>query len=141
MIAGDGELRSSLEEIVQREKLDNIVHFVGYRKDVREILAAVDIFVHPSLWEGFGLSILEAMAMGKPVIATDVSAIPELVKDGLTGFLVPPNNISGLASAIAALSSDEGLRQKLGQKAKERCLSMFSVENMIKKTLELYDEL
>ena len=140
VIAGDGELRSSLKEIVQRKKLDSVVHFVGYRKDVREILAAVDIFVHPSLWEGFGLSILEAMAMGKPIIATDISAIPELVKDRVTGFLVPPKDISSLAGSIESLSSDEGLRQKLGQKAKERCLSMFSVESMIKKTLKLYDE-
>jgi glycosyltransferase involved in cell wall biosynthesis len=141
LIAGDGELRDSLQHHVSSLRLDGIVAFAGYRTDVPELLAGLDIFVHPSLWEGFGLAILEAMAMARPVIATKVSAIPELVKDGLTGLLVPPADSQSLAQAMLDLSGDELLRQKLGRAAHERWQNLFSVESMVTKTMQLYDTL
>lgn len=141
LIVGDGELKASLQNYVQAKNLDRVIFFTGYRDNIAEILDAVDIFVHPSLWEGFGLAILEAMAMGKPVIATNVSAIPELVEDGMTGFLVPVKDVNSLAKAITKLSSDEDLRKKFGENAMEKWRELFSVDRMVAQTVKLYDEL
>jgi glycosyltransferase involved in cell wall biosynthesis len=141
LIVGDGELKDRLQSHVRREHLDKAVVFTGYKKNVPDILDSIDIFIHPSLWEGFGLSILEAMSMGKPVIATNVSAIPELIEDGVSGLLVPPKDVDSLAGAIIRLSNDESLREQLGQKAKERWKNTFSVDSMVNKTMELYDSL
>jgi glycosyltransferase involved in cell wall biosynthesis len=141
LIVGDGVLRSSLESYVRKEKLDGIIRFTGYRSDVADVLAALDIFVHPSLWEGFGLSILEAMAMGKPVIATNVSAIPELVEDGVTGLLVKTKDSTSLAQAIVTLSLDASLRKKFGQKGQEKFEQQFSTDRMVQQTVNVYKEL
>jgi len=141
VIVGEGALDTQLRRLVQKKGLDGAVRFTGYRTDVAEILDAVDIFVHPSLWEGFGLSILEAMAMGKPVIASRVSAIPELVEDGITGFLVPPTDTGSLARSIVKLAGDTGLRKQCGQKAHERWKTCFSVAAMVDKTATVYENL
>lgn len=141
LIVGDGELKAALQNQVHKKKLDRFIRFTGYRNDVTDVLAALDIFVHPSLWEGFGLSILEAMAMGKPVIATSVSAIPELVEHGVTGILVPPKESESLAWAIARLSHDASTRKVFGQKARETWKRLFSTHSMVKKTDSLYSEL
>jgi len=141
VIVGDGNLKESLKSSVWNKKLDQAVCFTGYCEDVTEILHTIDIFVHPSLWEGFGLAILEAMAMGKPVIATNASAIPELVENSVTGLLVPPRDSRSLAQAIIKLSSDEGLRKRFGQAARERTRKLFSVDSMVKKTKDLYNDL
>jgi glycosyltransferase involved in cell wall biosynthesis len=141
IIVGDGKLRDRLESFVQEKKLEGVIRFTGHRNNVEEILNSIDIFVHPSLWEGFGLAILEAMAMGKPVIATNASAIPELVENSVTGLLVPPRDSRSLAQAIIKLSSDEGLRKRFGQAARERTRKLFSVDSMVKKTKDLYNDL
>jgi len=137
LIAGEGPLQSELEKLVLGKNLEDAVCFTGYRDDVSDILAGIDIFVHPSLWEGFGLSILEAMAMGKPVIATQVSAIPELVGDA--GILVPSQEPLPLAQAITTLARNTALRHSLGQKARKRWEKHFSVEKMVRETDSLYD--
>ena len=138
LVAGDGELRDRLERAAQAPGPDNGVVFTGYRNDVADMLGALDVFVHPSLWEGFGLAILEAMAMGKPVIATNVSAIPELVADGETGLLVPPADSARLAAAILRLARDATLRAQMGQRAQERWRTRFSLPEMIEKTADVY---
>jgi glycosyltransferase involved in cell wall biosynthesis len=141
IIVGDGELKAHLQNCVHNKDLDSVISFTGYRSDIPEILRDIDIFVHPSLWEGFGLSILEAMAMAKPVIATNVSAIPELVEDGVTGLLVPSKDSSSLAQAIVKLSFNEDLRIRFGQSAREKWRKLFSKDNMVEKTEDLYGEL
>ncbi len=141
LIVGEGELKKPLENLVQKKHLEGVIIFTGYRNNINDILGALDIFVHPSLWEGFGLAILEAMAMGKPVVATNISAIPELVEAGVTGLLVPPKDINSLADAVVRLSQDEGMRKKLGQNARQRSRKLFSFEIMVEKTEKLYDEL
>lgn len=137
LIAGEGPLQPELEILVRKKNLQGAVCFTGYRPDIADILAGIDIFVHPSLWEGFGLAILEAMALGKPVIATQASAIPELVGDA--GILVPAQEPLPLAQAITTLARDAALRHRLGQKVRERWEKLFSVEKMVKETALLYD--
>ena len=137
-MAGEGELRPALERIVRKKKLDPAVRFLGYRNDVAAVLASLDIFVHPSLWEGFGLAILEAMAAGKPVIATNVSAIPELVLDGYTGILVPPEDPAKLSRAITTLSRNVALRQRYGENGRRRWQEYFTHAGMVAKTKRLY---
>jgi glycosyltransferase involved in cell wall biosynthesis len=138
LIVGDGELMPFLQQLVRKKDLDGVITFAGFRHDRAEVLTAIDIFVHPSLWEGFGLSILEAMAMGKPIIATNVSAIPELLEDGISGLLVPPKEQGELAGAIEKLLSDRSLRESLGQNAQKRWQHRFSEEKMVTDTADLY---
>jgi glycosyltransferase involved in cell wall biosynthesis len=125
---------------VQNARLTDRIKFTGYRTDVYDILHALDIFIHPSLWEGFGLSVLEAMAMGKPLIATQVSAIPELVEDAVTGILVPPRDAAALSAAIAKLAQDQSLQKQMGEYGRERWRTHFSVDRMVRATESLYAE-
>jgi len=139
LIVGDGELRGNLQHHICGLQLVGAISLTSYREDVPELLASLDIFAHPSLWEGFGLAILEAMSMAQPIIATRVSAIPELVADGVSGILVPPADSQSLAQAMLELARDEQLRHRLGHAARERWQRLFSVEGMIKKTRQLYE--
>jgi glycosyltransferase involved in cell wall biosynthesis len=140
LIVGSGELEGELKKRIKRENLQEKVIFSGYRSDTVDLLNAIDIFAHPSLWEGFGLSVLEAMNMGKPVVATNVSALPELVEDTVTGFLVPPRDASALADALLKLAANPSLRQQLGASGQQRCRSFFSVDRMVQETRSLYAE-
>jgi glycosyltransferase involved in cell wall biosynthesis len=140
LIVGSGELEGELKKRIKRENLQEKVIFSGYRSDTVDLLNAIDIFAHPSLWEGFGLSVLEAMNMGKPVVATNVSALPELVEDTVTGFLVPPRDAAALADALLKLAANPSLRQQLGASGQQRCRSFFSVDRMVQETRSLYAE-
>ncbi len=140
LIVGSGELEGELKKRIKRENLQEKVIFTGYRSDTVDLLNAIDIFAHPSLWEGFGLSVLEAMNMGKPVVATNVSALPELVEDTVTGFLVPPRDASALADALLKLAANPSLRQQMGASGQQRCRSFFSVDRMVQETRSLYAE-
>ena len=140
LIVGSGELEDDLKDRAQKAGVSHMVIFTGYRADTIDLLSAIDIFVHPSLWEGFGLSVLEAMAMGKPVIASRVSALPELIEDTLSGFLVAPKDADALAGMITRLAGDALLQQKIGEQARQRCRELFSVERMVEATRALYGE-
>ncbi len=140
-IAGDGPERRRLEGIAAecgewRER----IRFLGWRADANEVLDALDILMAPSLWEGFGLVVLEAMARGIPVLASHVASLPELVVDGETGLLVPPADVHALAGALARLLSDASLRAQLGSAAGVRARDAFSLPRMIEETLEAYRE-
>ncbi len=141
LIVGDGELMSELKGRVRQSGVEEAVLFTGYRPDVSELLQALDVFVHPSLWEGFGLSILEAMDAAKPIIATRVSAIPELIEDTQSGVLVPPKDVSTLAKAMDAVAADGELRQRLGDTARLRREELFSLERMAAQTKRVYLDL
>jgi glycosyltransferase involved in cell wall biosynthesis len=140
LIVGSGALEDDLKARVRHAGLEKAVLFTGYRTDTSDLLAAIDIFVHPSLWEGFGLAVLEAMAMGKPVIATRVSALPELIQDTVSGFLVAPKDADALAAVIIRLAGNGLLQQRIGEQARQRCLREFSVERMSAATRALYGE-
>lgn len=136
LIAGDGPLRSALER--EAAPLKNRVHFLGWRDDTASLMAALDIFLAPSLWEGFGLVFLEAMAQAVPILATNVSAIPEIIVDGETGLLVPPRDVGALAEALRKLLSDKPLRQYMGLQGQDRLETYFSAAKMVDETAALY---
>jgi len=138
LLVGDGPLRSELETKVRKMGLEGQVRFLGVRTDVPAILAAADVFVLSSLWEGNPLSVMEAMATGKPVIATAVGGVPELVEDGVSGILVPPQKPEALAEAMIRLAQHPALRQKMGEAARQRALERFGVDRMAREYERLY---
>ena len=138
LIVGDGPDRARLEQRSIRLGLTGRVRFLGYRDDVPAILKAADIFVMPSLWEGFGLAALEAMAAGLPVIASRTSGLAELVLPGQTGLLVPSRDIPALAAAIVRLVQDAPLRERLGVAGQTRARHSFSLASMVTGYAHLY---
>lgn len=133
---GDGRVRA--EALARELDLKERALFAGIRRDVPAVLAASDVFVMSSLWEGLGLVFLEAMAAGMPVVSTRVSAIPEVVEHELTGLLVPPSDAAALCAAMAALANDPARRTALGARGRERVRKLFGLERMVEQTLELY---
>jgi glycosyltransferase involved in cell wall biosynthesis len=117
------------------------VHFTGVRRDVANLMAASDVFVMSSLWEGFGLVFLEAMSCGIPVLATRVSAVPEVVVDGVTGVLVAPGEVAPLAEGMLALARDPARRAALGRAGRARVRAEFGLERMVEETLAVYRSL
>lgn len=137
-IAGDGPLRGALEAQAARLGVADRVHFLGWRADAPAIFAALDVLLAPSRWEGFGLVFLEAMALGVPVISTRVSAIPEVIADGETGWLVPPDDPAAIAGALRAALADPGERCRRGEAGRARLESQFTVDAMVERTLAVY---
>ena len=138
LLVGDGELRSAIELQIKELKLERHVLLTGFRNDVPRLLAAMDIVVLSSHLEGLGTSLLDAMAMARPVVATRVGGIPEMVVDGVNGVLVPPRDPSALADALIALIHRPDERRRMGQAGRSRMLEMFSAEAMITSTEALY---
>lgn len=141
VVAGDGPLCDALENQARWMVANERVHFLGWRSDVPFLLAALDILLVPSLWEGFGLVLLEAMAQAIPVIASDVSALPEIVVHAETGLLVPPRDVNALADALALLLDDKALRRHLGLMGQDRLEQCFAASRMIGETIALYEQL
>jgi len=133
---GDGRQRA--EALARELGLGARVVFAGIRRDVPALLAASDVFVLASLWEGLGLVLLEAMAAGLPVVATEVSAVPEVVVDGVTGLLVPPSDPQALARAMETLAGDGSLRGRLGGAGRDRVREAFGLDHMVDRTLAVY---
>jgi glycosyltransferase involved in cell wall biosynthesis len=138
VIAGDGELRPSLEKQVRDLGIMERVFFLGWRDDVPTLMAGLDVYLVPSLWEGFGLVLLEAMSRRLPIIASNVSAIPEIVVHGETGLLVPARDVSALAQAMRVLLADRLLRVHYGLNGEDRLEELFSDLRMADDTLEVY---
>jgi glycosyltransferase involved in cell wall biosynthesis len=141
LIVGDGNLRGDLERQTRELRITRRVTFTGWRDDIPRIMADLNLLILSSLWEGFGLVLLEAMMMGKPIVASRVSAIPEIVVDGVTGLLVPPRDQEALAKAIIAMLQDKERAEAMGQAGRERVERYFSVERMVQQTEALYEEL
>jgi len=123
LIIGDGDQHSKLVQFVKAHKLEHQVHFCGFQNDVSQFYRLIDIFVLPSLTEGIPLVLLEAMYFNKPIVATDVGGVPELIKNGYNGKLVPPGNPSALADNIAAILRDKLYGQTLGKAAHQSLIS------------------
>ena len=121
--------------------LQSKVIFTGFREDVPEILNAMDIFVLPSLKEGFSRSIIEAMAAGKPVIATSVGGNSEADVDGVTGFIIPPNTPQSLAERMIELLDDRNKMQNMGKKGRKRVEENFTAENYVENIEKIYNEI
>ncbi|MBK8816888.1 MAG: glycosyltransferase family 4 protein [Methylococcaceae bacterium] len=138
IIIGDGPLKQELEQQARVLKVAQSVMFLGERSDAVELLPVLDIFVLPSVSEGMPITILEAMAAAKPVVATKVGGIPELVSDGQTGILVPSEEPKSMALAISKLLSDPYLCKIMGLSGKKRVINEFSVSNMVENTISAY---
>jgi glycosyltransferase involved in cell wall biosynthesis len=131
LVVGDGGAKASLQLRARQLGLGDRVLWAGWRSDVAALLAAIDVFVMPSLFEGSPTILLEAMAMAKPVVATTVGVVPEIIVDGENGLVVEPDQPDPLAIAIAALLADAGLRSRMGLKARETAERSLSHEAMI----------
>ncbi|MGH9321440.1 MAG: GT4 family glycosyltransferase PelF [Vicinamibacteria bacterium] len=140
LIVGDGRLRAELEAEASGLGLSQRVFFAGERRDVPAILGASDVVALSSIHEGMPLAILEAMAAGKPAVVTDVGGNREIVEDGVTGFIVPPRDPAALASAIERLLRSPDLGRKLGASGRSRVQREFSLEAMVRRNQEIYDE-
>jgi len=141
VVVGDGRLRPELESQIATLGLD--AHFVltGNRKDYLEIMAAADIFVLPSLWEGLPYAPVEAMLLGKPVISTTISGMIDVLGSGDGGILVAPGDSDALAEAVILLLEDEDLRRRLGRGGEARMRNLFAIERSMESMMSLYDSL
>lgn len=141
LIVGDGPLRAEIEAQVVALNLSPQVTLAGWRRDLPEIYAASDLFVLTTWgWEGLPLTVLEAMAAGKPVVATRAGGIPEIVIEGETGLLVEPRNADALAAALTRVVTDADWRQRAGVAGHARAAAHFDVRQMVAKTAEVYGQ-
>ncbi len=142
LIVGDGFLRARLEDQAQNLNISSSVVFTGERTDIPEILSLMDVFVLPSFSrEGLGLAILEAMAVERPVVATEIGGIPEAVIKGKTGLLVPPGDSDAMAQAIIELLKDPKKAKEMGEKGRARVLDKFTKTKMLSKIQDVYQSL
>ena len=137
LLVGGGRLRANLEKLTKSLGVERRVTFAGVRRDVPRLLSLMDLFVLPSLNEALGLAVIEAMASGVPVVASDVGGIPEVVKHRRTGLLVQPGSPSALADAILELLNAPATATRMRDAALADC-QRFSVENMVSQVAELY---
>jgi glycosyltransferase involved in cell wall biosynthesis len=137
VLIGDGPQREYLESLTQTLGLASCVHFLGRRDDIDQVLPLVDVSVLPSRTEAFPVSVLEAMATGRPVVATDVGALREMVSPGVTGLIVPPENVEELASAISRVFGDRNLANRLGQ-AGLAWVENYDVSRMVRRMESLF---
>ncbi|MFH1858092.1 MAG: glycosyltransferase family 4 protein, partial [Candidatus Omnitrophota bacterium] len=141
LLAGDGPLRTELEKMCQSLGIQKHVFFLGERKDVQRILERCDLVILSSLNEGMGRVLLEAQAMGKPVIGTRVGGIPEVIQEGETGILVPPMDPGALSEAMLSLLKDPEKRKVMGDAAKVWVNQTFSIKEMVKRIDGVYQSL
>ena len=138
VVVGGGPLEETLRMEAQKLDLQRFFVILGERREARELLSLFDVFVLPSLWEGLPLVLLEAAAMGKPIVATDIDGVREVIQDGETGLLVPRANPEKLAEAILRLLRDKDLAHKLGENAKATIPPSFTLAKMVGETEQLY---
>jgi glycosyltransferase involved in cell wall biosynthesis len=141
ILVGDGILRKDIEKSISEYNLQESVILTGWRKDIPRILSAIDIFVLTSLWEGLPITVLEAMASSRPVIATDTGGIREVVIEGKNGFLVPPCDVKNMSQKLIVLLEDAKLRETMQRNAKASLGYDFSLACMVKNTENTYSNL
>lgn len=134
------KLQPKLEGMAESLGVSDKVSFIGFRNDVRSILDHIDVLVLPSRCEGFGYALAEAMAVGKPVVATDVSSIPEIVADGRSGLLVPPCDSRALGEAIVKVLSGPECAQRMGEEGHRIVRKRFSIDRMLDELKMLFQE-
>ena len=131
VVLGAGPERARLEQLIKWFKLEDCVFLPGEQGEIASWLSAFDIFCLPSLWEGLPNALLEAMALGVPIVASAVDGVPEAITDGSTGRLVPPGDVPALAAALRELAEDPKLRERLGANAKTQVAERFTIRRMI----------
>lgn len=140
VLAGEGDQRPYLESLVSQLEVQDSVSFIGVRSDVPELLSAADSVLIPSLNEGFPRTAIEAMAAGKPVIATKVGGTPEAISDGETGILVSSMDTASMSAAIVSLASDKDLQTRLGESGRRRAEERYTLNKYVSRLDELYRE-
>jgi glycosyltransferase involved in cell wall biosynthesis len=141
LLIGDGYLMTELISHTYALGIENKVIFAGWRSDVPQLINTFDIFVLPSLNEGMGRVLVEAMAMGKPIVASDIGGIPDLVKDGANGILFSPRDVDAMAKGILKLLLDRELRRKMGNEGKKLAYPAYDTSVMVRKIEGLYEKL
>ncbi len=142
ILVGDGTYRKKLVRLAERLGVEDKIVFTGKVEDVDIILGLIDIFVHPAIWEeGFGLAVLEAMAAGKPILASNTGGVYALVKDGVNGWLLKPKSIDEIAINVVKMIKESALMKKMGESSREFAVSKFSMSRMADEMISLYREL
>lgn len=140
ILVGDGPLRAGLEVRAREAKLEESMHFIGRRNDTAELLACGDLFLFPSLAEGMPNAVLEAAAAGLPIVATSVGGIPEIIKNGLNGILIPPGDSRALADATLRLLRNHELSNRFGRAAQETIRANFGFDRLADALTNLYHQ-
>ena len=141
VLIGSGPLENEAREIIRKSKLENNVIMKGMRRDIPEIIQTFDCCVQTSLWDGLPRAMIEAMLAEKPVVATHVGGIPEIVEHNQTGILVPEKDVEAIAQGVIRVLEDPGFGKRLGQNARRKLEGIIDSEISIRKILALYDEL
>jgi glycosyltransferase involved in cell wall biosynthesis len=141
VVAGDGELRGAMERLIGEEKLDGVVHLLGWREDVPDLLHALDVFLLTSRFEGLPRSVLQAMAAGVPVVATAVDGTPEIVRDGETGLLIPPGRPDLAAERVIKMIRRPELRARCVEGGRRALTAEFDIRRMVRDLERLYLDL
>ncbi len=141
VVVGEGELQAELNRQARELGISDRFRLVGFRSDIGDILSALDVFVFPTLEEGLGTSILDALLLHRPTVASRVGGIPEVIRDGVNGLLVEPGDSGAIAEAIDRLLSNPEEAQKLASEGNRTVQGSFSVDAMVEKTIQSYEEL
>lgn len=141
LVAGAGPMLNHYQEMVRSLHCDDVVTFLGFRKDLPDLMAAADLFVLPSVAEAFGLVLAEALYLGTPVVSTQVGGIPEIVEDGVDGVLVSPANERALADTITNLLNDPARRERMSGVGRDKVVAKFRFEEMVRFYEAVYEQL
>jgi glycosyltransferase involved in cell wall biosynthesis len=141
LLVGEGPQESNLRKLIAEYGISSAVIMPGFREDIPQVLNTLDVFVFPSLQEALGTAVLEAMAMKKPVVATRVGGIPEVVREGETGYLVEPGNSGAVAERVIPLLQDKDLRLKMGMQGRRRVEEYYDNRLMVQRIEQLYQRL
>jgi glycosyltransferase involved in cell wall biosynthesis len=137
---GDGPFLQELKSFINTLSLNSYVRFLGMRSDIPELMSIMDVFVLCSLSEGLPLTLLEAMASGRAIIATNVGGIPEVIEHGINGLLVEPDNHRALTEAIIQLLRDKSLAKRISESARNKLMENFTLDKMTEKYKEIYQD-
>lgn len=140
LLAGEGPLKAEIERFAGQAGLSGRIHLPGFQKNMVEVMKAIDLLVLPSLWEGFGIVLIEAMTAGKPVVTTNVSSMPEIVVEGETGRLVPVNDSPALSAAMNELLENPALAKQWGENGRKRVKEKFTIQRMIDQLEKLFEQ-
>jgi glycosyltransferase involved in cell wall biosynthesis len=140
VLVGQGPLEGEIRRLAHARGLDDTVVFTGFRSDAQRIAASFDVFTMSSEFEGLSIAVIEALALGKPSVVTDVGGLPEVVTDGREGFVVPASDPAALADRIVTLIEDPELRMRMGEAAEQRSQA-FDIRTAVRRMEEVYEEL
>jgi glycosyltransferase involved in cell wall biosynthesis len=141
VLVGDGQLKLKLENLAKELEISQTCMFLGFRDDIPQVLSSFDVFVLPSIMEGHPIAILEAMAMAKPIVASDINGIREQIENRRTGLLVPPGDPQALAKAINQMLKDRNKARKMGIEARKRVDEMYDIKRQVALHEEVYKEI